>query len=180
MGSTQSNSFLKKSEYAIGRLSWILAVIGTVPVLLMSLHITISVIVRELFNLPVFGTNEIVAYYYMVAIVCLPLSYLELNDEHVTADVVYVRLSKKLRKLTFVIAGLTTCVFFSLFTYQSWLDAVQSTRVGEMVIGHNQILIWPSRFLLPISFSIFVVAALLRILKVIITPADPTNFDFTK
>ena len=157
-------------ERILGWLAGVLLVFGTIALVLMSLHVVGDVGGRLLFNKPLYGTTEIVSFYYMVAAVCLPLAYMELRDEHITVEVVYLKLPAWLRRAVFVFSTLATAAFFALFAYQSWFDSLRAMESGEMVMGAALIEIWPSRFFLPISFAVVVVAALLRTVKAIISP----------
>lgn len=159
-------------ERVLTWLSKILLVFGTIGLVLMAVHVTADVVGRLLLTHPVYGTTEIVSFYYMVAAVCLPLAYMELRDNHITVEVVYLRLPPVLRRITFVFSTLVTAVFFGLFAYQSWFDALRATASGEVVMGYALIEIWPSRYFLPISFGLLVVASLLRGIKAILTPSQ--------
>ncbi len=162
---------LQAVETCLTWLSKVLLVFGTIALILMAVHVSADVVGRLFFTHPVYGTTEIVSFYYMVAAVCLPLAYMELRDNHITVEVVYLKLPPALRRITFVISTLVTALFFGLFAYQSWFDALKATASGEVVMGYALIEIWPSRYFLPISFGLLVLAALLRSLKAILTPS---------
>src|SRR5690606_14694108 len=106
---------------------------------------------------PIYGTTEIVSYYYMVAIVCLPLAYLELRDEHITVDIFYLQMPMWLKRCVFVFACLVSAGFFTLFAYQSWLDSLRAMAVRDAVAGAAMIEIWPSRFFMPLGFALLVI-----------------------
>lgn len=159
-------------ERALAWLTRLLLVLGTIALVLMALHVIADVVGRLAFSNPVYGTTEIVSFYYMVAAVCLPLAYMELRDEHITVDLVYISLPRLLRRAVFVFSTLVTALFFGLFAYQSWFDSLRAMESGEMVMGAALIEIWPSRYFLPISFGLLVLAALLRAAKAILTPGD--------
>lgn len=159
-------------------LSWVTKLFlgaGTLALLAMAAHVTLDVIARLSLNQPLYGTTEIVSFYYMVATVCLPLAWMELRDEHITVEVLYGPLPTSLRRIVFVFAALVTAAFFSVFAYQTWLDALDATASREVVMGHAFIEIWPSRYFLPLSFGLLVVATLLRAFKAVLTPdlAEP-------
>ena len=157
-------------ERALDWLARLLLVFGTAALVLMSVHVVGDVLGRLLINHPVYGTTEIVSFYYMVAAVCLPLAYMELRDEHITVEVIYQHLPPLLRRIVFVFSTLATAAFFALFAYQSWFDSLRAMQSGEMVMGAALIEIWPSRFFLPISFALVVLGALLRAVKATISP----------
>ncbi len=162
---------LQGIERVLGWLTRILLVIGTVALILMAIHVTADVIGRLAFTHPVYGTTEIVSFYYMVAAVCLPLAYMELRDDHITVEVIYQKLPMLLRRIVFVFSTLVTALFFGLFAYQSWFDSLKATASREMVMGNAFIEIWPSRYFLPVSFGLLVLAALLRAVRAILQPS---------
>ncbi|OAB55508.1 hypothetical protein AY599_25760 [Leptolyngbya valderiana BDU 20041] len=167
---TARERLLGVTEGALAALARLLLVFGTIALVLMAVHVVSDVVGRLLFNSPVYGTTEIVSFYYMVGAVCLPLAYMELRDEHITVEVVYQNLPLWLRRAVFVFSALATALFFGLFAYQSWFDSLRAMSSREMVMGAALLEIWPSRFFLPISFGLLVLAALLRALKAVLTP----------
>lgn len=159
----------------LGWLAKAFLVAGTFALVLMAIHVITDVVGRLLFSTPVYATTEIVSFYYMVAVVCLPLAYIELRDEHITVDILYQRLPPLMRRIVFVFACLVTALFFGLFAYQSWLDSLRATATREILMGNALIEIWPSRYFLPLSFALLVLATLLRAARAILTPksAEP-------
>jgi TRAP-type C4-dicarboxylate transport system permease small subunit len=165
------HGFLGWIEVVLTWLTRALLVAGTAALMLMALHVIADVVGRLAFNQPVYATTEIVSFYYMVAAVCLPLAYIELRDDHITVEVLYIKLPLWLRRIVFVIAALVTALFFGLFAYQSWLDSLRATAAREVVMGNALLEIWPSRYFLPISFGLLVIATLLRALRAVLLPA---------
>ncbi len=161
---------LQAIERVLGWLTKVLLVVGTIALILMAVHVTSDVIGRLIFTKPVYGTTEIVSFYYMVAVVCLPLAYMELRDDHITVEIIYLKLPMLLRRIVFVFSTLMTALFFGLFAYQSWFDSLKAMAAREMVMGNAFIEIWPSRFFLPASFGLLVLATLLRAVRAILTP----------
>lgn len=162
--------------------------LACICVVLMALHVTIDVLLREtgpladlspglrraadaafggLIGKGIDGTTEIVAFYYMIACVCLPLAYLELRDEHITVEVFFDFLPAWLKSVVFGFSIVATGTFFSLFAYRSWLDALSALSTRETVMGYAEIGIWPARFVLPVSFAILVLACLLRLARLV-------------
>lgn len=157
--------------------SRILLVFAAIAVIVMAAHVTLDVLGRTLWSRPIGGTTEIVSFYYMVAAVCLPLAYVELRDEHITVDLLYLAMPVWLKKAVFVFSCLVTAGFFALFAYQSWFVALRSMASREMVMGSAFIQIWPSRFFLPAGFGLLTIAALLRAAKAVVTPGAPESED---
>ncbi|MDF1749245.1 MAG: TRAP transporter small permease [Alphaproteobacteria bacterium] len=163
-------AILATIERMLSLLAKLLLIVGTLALVLMAGHVISDVVGRLFFNHPVYGTTEIVSFYYMVGAVCLPLAYMELRDEHITVDVFYQKMPRMMRRVVFIFSILMTALFFGLFAYQSWFDSLRAMSSREIVMGASLIEIWPSRFFMPISFGLLVLACLLRVAKVILTP----------
>ena len=126
----------------------------------MLVHVTADVLARVLFNDPIEGTLEIVAFYYMVAAVVAGVAYLERRDLNISVDLFYLRFPRPMRRACYVLDSLLTALFFGLFAYRSGLDALYALAIRERVMGMAEIEIWPSRFVLPLSFTLVVLVAL--------------------
>ncbi|MCK6449755.1 MAG: TRAP transporter small permease [Alphaproteobacteria bacterium] len=152
--------------------STILLGFGCVAVVLMALHVSYDVLGRSLAKAGIYGTTEIVSFYYMVAAVCLPLAHIELRDEHITVDVFYGYLPGALKSAVMAFSIACTAAFFATFSYRSWQDALAAFATGETLMGYAEIPIWPARFFLPVSFAFVVVACMLRLARVFLPPPD--------
>lgn len=138
-------------------------------VVLMALHVSYDVIARGIVSGGIYGTTEIVAYYYMIACVCLPLAYIELRDEHITVEVFYDLMPMGMRKVVLAFSIFCTGVFFGAFAWRSWYDALSAFSTRERLMGIADIQIWPARFFLPVSFALLVFACLLRLARIFAT-----------
>ncbi|MGP9820398.1 TRAP transporter small permease subunit [Salinarimonas sp. NSM] len=144
-----------------------LTLIGGAALVLMMLHVTLDVVLKNLLGQPIQGTIEISSYYYMVAIVMLPLAFVERNDEQISVDLVFNRLPIALRKVALALACLVTASVLSVMTYRTGLDAMRAFRVGEVVMGAREVVVWPARLMLPVGFGLATLATLLRIVLLV-------------
>ncbi len=152
--------------------SGILLGLGCIAVTLMALHVAYDVLGRSFASAGIYGTTEIVSFYYMVAAVCLPLAHIELRDEHITVDVFFGYLPGALKSLVMAFSIVCTAAFFAIFAYRSWHDALGAFATGETLMGYAEIPIWPARFFLPVSFAFVVIACMLRLARVFLPPPD--------
>jgi TRAP-type C4-dicarboxylate transport system permease small subunit len=152
-----------------------LTVVGGISLVLMMVQMVLDVFMSNVFHAPIESNLEVVSIYYMVAVVFLPLAIVELRHEHIQVDL-FVRLLPKLaQRGLYIMGNLISAVFFGILAYQTWLDAVKSFRIQEMVMGVDFIEIWPSKFILPISFAVILMAILLHAWKALRQPDfDPT------
>jgi TRAP-type C4-dicarboxylate transport system permease small subunit len=135
---------------AVRRLSNVGVWLAGLATMAMMVHITVDAVLR-LFNVPIFGTLEIVSAYYMVAAVFLPIAVVELYQESISVDTVYQYLPRTLKFACMVVVFVASAIVYLMLAWTSWGDSVRSFQVKEVVMGTVPIIIWPSRFLMPVS-----------------------------
>ena len=137
---------------------------GLVLVLMM-LHITLDVGVRNVLNGQIVGTLEWVSFYYMVAVVFLALGHVEIRNENIRVDL-FVQMMPKLAQLAlYVFACVLGMVFFGMLFWQSLIDAIEATQREEEAMSNIRFLIWPARWALPIGFAGVLMALLANLLR---------------
>lgn len=166
------STLLKAIDRTCHGFTVLLVIFACIAVVLMAVHVSYDVIARSFVSGGIYGTTEIVSYYYMIACVCLPLAYIELRDEHITVEVFYDLFPAAAKKLILAFSIVCTAVFFAAFAYRSWLDALNSFATREKLMGYADIQIWPARFFLPISFALLVLACVLRLARMIAAAVD--------
>ncbi len=154
----------KPDQQLIPRLAKLLEKGAAVILLIMILHVVLDVLCKFLFNYPLPGTLNIVANYYMVACVFLPIAMVELTRGNIAVDLFYKRFPRTAR-LFFLISGTCTSLFFfALLGYQSIFDAFKSYKKGEFIDGIVIVHVWPSRFILPLGLGIVSVVLVYRLI----------------
>ena len=142
--------------------------IGCIFLIVMMLHITADVLMRALFNSAVIGTLETVSYYYMVLAVLLPLAFVERTGENIRVDVLVQRAPRRVQLACYVAACLVGLAFFGALTWQSALDAWQSTLRQETIMSNFLFYIWPSRWALPVAFGAAWIATLNNLVQALV------------
>jgi TRAP-type C4-dicarboxylate transport system permease small subunit len=151
-------------EDPVNLLMWLSCIVG----FMMMMHITVDVAGRVLFNNPLVGTIEIVAAYYMVAIAFLPLAYIVGNEGHIVVELFTRGLSPRglFRLSTFV--DIVTFAYMCLFAWQTGIEAVEQTEVGEVwETATGFVAVWPSRWLLPAGCALMAAFLLYRIVRAV-------------
>ena len=132
-----------------------LAACAGVLVLVMMVHVAADVFGRLTFSAPIDGTLEIVAGYYMVAVVFLPLAYVSRGEGHIFIELFTRRLPPRLLAGLDGAAALLTFVYIGLMGWQTAVEALIQTEGGEMwETADDLITIWPSRWLLPVGCAL--------------------------
>lgn len=151
------------AQFAAKALLWL----GCLAIGLMAIHVTVDVLLRSFVAQGIQGTTEIVAFYYMVAAVCLPLAWIERRDEHINVEMLYRALPNRGKRLLLLLGSLASASFFAIFTWRSWLDGVNAYSTNETMMGFAAIVIWPARFILPVSFALVVVICVIQLIRLL-------------
>ena len=107
------------------------------------------------------------SYYYMVALVMLPMAFVEMQDQQISVDLLFNHFPAWLQKLALLFSCLAAAAILAVMTWRTGLDAMRALRVGEVVMGGREVIVWPSRMFLPLGFGLASLAALLRGLLVL-------------
>ena len=153
-------SYLKKFS------DWTALVVGGTVVLMM-LHVTAEVLVRVGLGLHIPGTMEVVTYYYMVAAVFMGIFACTTEDGHIRVDVLAQFFKGKVRLAVEVFGLIVMAVYFAIFSYGLYLQAVKSWSRSETVDAiFLELPVWPSRWVavLGVVLSVLSVVHLFRLL----------------
>ncbi len=146
--------------------STILHVFACGVTLLMMVHIMLDVIAKYAFNMPIEGTLETVAAYYMVVAVFSSLAYVTRREGHILVELFTRKLSARRIAGIDAVMGIVTIAFTSILTWKTFEDAVHATRLGEIwETGGSILAIWPSRWMLPLGFGLMTAFLMLRMVQ---------------
>lgn len=152
-----------------------LAYLAMACLLLMMFQVVGDVVLKYAFNAPIENNLEIVSFYYMVAVVFLPLALVERRHEHISVDLFVLWLPGSAQRAVYSFAATLACGFFALLAYQTCIDALHATKIGEVMMGTNLVPIWPSRWFLPVGLLLVSLTCLNHALRALFDPAfDPT------
>ena len=131
---------------------------------LMMLHVTLDVFLRVAFNSPLTGTFELVANYYMVAVMFLPLSYVSRTEGQIVVELFTRGFSEGTLLRWDVVVNIITAIYVGTFAFYTGLMAIEQTETGEiMEMGDDFLAVWPARWLLPIAFGMMAIYLLVRV-----------------
>ena len=144
------------------RLCATLMFIGGLGAVAMMLNIMADVVLKLFWNTPIQGTIEFSSYYYMVFLVMLPMAFVEMQDQQISVDLVFNHFPNWLQRASMVLTCAASAAILAVMTWRTGLDAVRAISVGEVVMGGREVIVWPSRMILPIGFGLASIAALIR------------------
>lgn len=139
-------------------------VVGGIGLVLMALHVSIDAIGKYLFSIPIPATLEIVAYYYMPAVVALPLAFVEVRNGHVAVEMVHQVLPPMLQRINLAINGLLTAAFLVAMTWLAGREAWRKLLIGEFMFGEYPIVIWPGRVIFALGAALFTIVVIVKTL----------------
>lgn len=152
-------------------INW-LTMLGGIVLTLMMIHTVADVFGRMVFNHPLDGTTEIVSGYYMVVVIFFPLAYVTHNEGHIIVELFTRRLPRRqLAGLDAVVATVCLCLLI-WFTWENFVEALSSFNDNEeWETADGNVIIWPSRWLLPLGLLAMAFYLPLRIAEDVRTAA---------
>lgn len=144
-----------------------LMLLGGMGVVLMMLNVVADVASKLLWNASIQGTVEVSSYYYMILLVMLPMAFVEMQDEQISVDLLFDRFPDRVQRALLVLTGLAAAGILSVMAWRTGLDAIRAVRVGEVVMGSREVIVWPARMVLPLGFGLAALASFLRALLAI-------------
>lgn len=130
--------------------------------ILLTLQITYGVIMRYIFNRPVFWIDEISGYLF-VTYICLGVVYATLKESHISSEMIISKMPMKIQYgvaiFGYVIALLVSCAM----VYYGSKTTLLYFNLGWKSETTLAFILWPVWMMIPIGFTIFALAAISRI-----------------
>ena len=143
-----------------------LALIAGIAATLMMLHVFADVLARALFNAPLTGTIVFVSNWYMVALVCLPLAFVERNDGHISVDVLTGLLAPKAQGLLATAIRPLSAAVFAIVAYASFLEAETQRALGRFILEQqSRFDVWPGYYFMPLGYGLASLHLALRFIR---------------
>lgn len=143
----------------------LLEILGIICLVLMIVGVVADVALKYAFNRPIENLADIVAFYFMVGIVFMPMASTERSFEHINADLFVRILPIPVRNTIYIVVTLISAAAVFVLAYHSGTDALKATQRGDMMMGSSLFQIWPSRWFLPVGFGFLGLALLSNALK---------------
>ena len=161
IGDQQGNGIIWK---VTERLTDLFILIAGAGLFLMMLHVVADVLARAVFRVALPGTIEVVSSYYMVMAVFLPLAMVQRRHAHIMVSLFTEWMSARavhrldsLVRAVFAIAA----IGFAIATAEV---AIDKTIIQEKIVTPDGfVLIWVSRWLLPISAAALAIVLLCQV-----------------
>lgn len=153
-------------ERLLERFSLALLWVAGLAITLMMLHIAADIVGKWVFNQPMTATLEIVAWYYMVATVFLPVAYIQVHKKHLMVELFTRNMAPRpLAKLEGFIAVLGA-VYVGILFWLTLEQAISSTIDNELQdVTFFDLPVWPSRWFLPLSIGAMTLILVLQAIR---------------
>lgn len=133
----------------LNKIDYSLAFISAATIMLMMIWIFTDVILRYFFNSPLVGTAEVTGEYLLVIIVFLSISYTQMEEGHVSVDLLQRKLSMRMKKIFRVTTNIISFFIFILIGFsnlkvglEKFENNIQSVGMLDYPIGPAYIIIF--------------------------------------
>ena len=138
--------------------------LGLLAAFLMMMLVSADVAARTVLNSPIEGTTEIVAAYFMVAVAYLPWAWVTRNIGHIRVEMFTSFASPRFVEWLDIAVKCLTVLYLSFFVWRAIVRALDQMRSAEVwQAGTKYLLIWPSRWVLPVAGGLMILYLVLRI-----------------
>lgn len=143
-------------QNAIDYLLKLSGIVAAIAVMAIMVHVTLDVIGKYLFNMPVPATLTFVADYYMLLIAFLPLAFVERMDDHIGVEVLTGSFSPRVQHHLYNWTLLLSAAAAFLLCYATFLESMAAYDIGAFEIElETKIIIWPAYFAGPVGFGLY-------------------------
>jgi len=139
-------------KWILKRCSTFALIISGLFLFAMMIHVAADVVLKYAINKPIPGTLEVVSTYYMVAGVFLPIAAVEFTRQSIAVDVAYQFMPRSMQVFCMVLVLVGSAAVYFVLSYVGYGEAMKSFRINEQLMGQVAVIVWPSRFVLPIGF----------------------------
>lgn len=167
---------MKNIELLLRRINQLITLIGGAAIALMMVHITADIVARFFINKPLPGTITIVAHYYMIIAIFLPLAYTEQCKASISVELISGFFSARVNKFVDMFGCLFVSITSFLIAYVSWGVALKNLASKTSVMqGDYTIPTWPSYFILCFGAALLGVYCLVKFLLYLMKNEEETQ-----
>lgn len=140
---------MKSINAWLGKINQFITLVGGAAVVLMMVHVSLDILLRYTMSKPLPGTITIVAHYYMIVAIFLPLAYVEQTKSSISIELISGYFPPAMNRFMHGFTQLFIAATAYLIAYVSWGVAVKNFQSKTSVMqGDYTIPTWPSYFIL--------------------------------
>lgn len=141
-----------------------LSALAAIALVAMMLHTVAHALMRSVFGAPLYGTNELVSYWYLPVVTLLGFVAAQLRKEHISVSLVFDRLKERNQLEYTVISRVLGIALFLGLAWFGLTEAIGDIQTG-LTAGVTTIVVWPVKLLVPIAFVLLGALYLLDIIQ---------------
>jgi len=163
-------------ERLTDRLVMTLALLGTLGIVAIVLHVSLDIILRSTISVSMPATLQMVTRYYMVLLALVPLGWVEWKGRMISVEVVSDLFPARVKRMQELLIALFSLVLYMIFVLATWDKAVEQYNVNAYVTALNRRLpVWPTYFVLPLSFGLAAFVCAVRLLQILVGRSPNTS-----
>ena len=130
----------------IDRMSAVGAYGAAAAVVLLALNVFADVVGRKFFNMPLRGTLEMTAFWWMPTLTLLAFAFTEQRQEHIKVTILLDALPPSMRRIVEGSFGVLATGLLIALTYYTWVSALKSADIQQTTASTPPMFIWPFKF----------------------------------
>lgn len=138
------------------RLNQALSAITAVVLIVMMVHITLHALMRFFFSAPIYGTNEMVQFWYLPLVALLGIPAAQLQRQHITVTLATERMRFWSAAIFRIFAAVLGAIVSTLWAWFGFRKALDRMALGATA-GVTDIVVWPIYFLVPAAFGLLAI-----------------------
>lgn len=161
------------------RVTALVTAVAAVVVIAMMLHTLANALGRYIFSAPIYGTNEMVAYWYLPGVVLIGFVAAQAQKEHISVSILYDNIPRRNQLEYTVFSGVVSALLCGAFAWFGLLEALDNLAIGAMA-GNSSIIMWPITFIVPVMFALLAALLVIQVVGALIrfkrdSKAQPTS-----
>jgi len=142
--------------FSIDAISYWLAQVGSIVILTIMMTLTtVDVILRDFFNRPISGANDMNCLM-MMMLVFFSISYCWVERGHIRMELVVRRLPPRGKDFCWALAAASGVFVFGFMSYQSFIAIARAVKFHELTF-ESQIILWPFRIIFSAGCCLFTI-----------------------
>lgn len=144
-------------------LNKVLSIITAIALIVMMLHVVLNAFMRFSLHAPIYGTNEITAFWYLPMVALLGIPAAQLQNEQIIVTLAIDRMNHRTASIFKIFACILGGLVSLGFAWFGFEEALDNMAMGSTA-GVTDIITWPVYFLVP---SVFVLLAILYVIDIL-------------
>ena len=164
----------KIEQYFLG-FTKVLDSLATLVLFAVMMVVVLNILMRVLFNTPIYGTYEIVSYGSLIMAVC-SLAACEMQNGNISVPILLERISKKANRILAIFTTTISAVGFAIVTWKMFEYGMKKQALGE-VTGDLRIPLSIFAFVSTIGLALLTLTLIVKLISETVKPANLSDYD---